>query len=450
MKLSQAFGVRRGDIISFVGAGGKTSTLVRLGQELAEAGWRVLATTTTRIGADQLVMFPAAFTDDADKSTIATALNDHHFVCIYGGLQEDKAVAPPLPFIQAMREMFDADVVLIEADGARRLPLKFPRSHEPVHIPETTLVVSAASLAALGKPLHETHILNAAGIRERYGVADGTPVRSGVVAQILSDTQGGLKNVPSQVRVVTWLNAVPPRGYRLGRARFINRRVLCEPRIEAAALGNTRWSDPVIEARRRVGAVVLAAGMARRMGSMKVLLEWQSGETILAHILEALISARVDEIMVVTGHQAEQVSKIADGCGVKTIHNPYYDAGEMISSLRVGLAAMPDNISAAMVVLGDQPQIKQNVIRQVMTAYAEGKGEIVAPSFEMRRGHPILIDRRFWSEIHNLPDGAAPRDVINAHPESIAYVNVRDDSILRDVDTPQIYAQERRKAGFMD
>ena len=81
-------------------------------------------------------------------------------------------------------------------------------------------------------------------------------------------------------------------------------------------------------------------------------------------------------------------------------------------------------------------------------AYAEGKGEIVAPSYQMRRGHPILIDRRYWAEILALPDGGAPRDVINRYPDRAAFVNVDSDSVLRDVDTPEDYRDERGRAGL--
>jgi molybdenum cofactor cytidylyltransferase len=449
MKLSQAFGIRRGDIVSFVGAGGKTSTLIRLGQELAEAGWRVLATTTTRFGAGQLKLFPSALAADADTKTIINALDEYHFICLYGAIHGDKAVAPPPPPVNIMRDRFGADVVLIEADGARGLPLKFPRSNEPVIVPETTLVVPVASLLVLGQPLDEDYVFNAAGIREHFGFAGDMPVKSAWVAQIIRDYDGGLKSLSSHARVVAWLNAAPPSGYMLGRARFMSEINLCEPRIEAGAFGNTRWSDPVIESRRRVGAIVLAAGMARRMGSMKVLLEWQPGETILEHILRQLASAKLHEVIVVTGHESEQVTQIAHENGVTAVHNPHFEYGEMISSLRVGLESMPDHISAALVVLGDQPQINAQVIRQILLAYWQGKGEIVAPSYQLRRGHPILIDRKFWEELQDLPDGAAPRDVINAHPEIIAYVNVGDDSILRDVDTPQVYEAERRRAGFI-
>jgi molybdenum cofactor cytidylyltransferase len=134
--------------------------------------------------------------------------------------------------------------------------------------------------------------------------------------------------------------------------------------------------------------------------------------------------------------------------GVQWVHNPDYERTDMLASLKHGLRAMPDSVSAALVVLGDQPRIQPRIIGQVLAAYAEGRGTIVAPSYQMRRGHPILIDRRFWQELLALPDDAAPRDVINVHADQVAYVVTEDDSVLRDVDTPEDYREERRRAGL--
>jgi molybdenum cofactor cytidylyltransferase len=198
----------------------------------------------------------------------------------------------------------------------------------------------------------------------------------------------------------------------------------------------------------RVGAVVLAAGLARRMGQPKVLLAWEAGSTILDHILKQLQAAGVEDVVVVTGHEADKVREIVKQHGITVVHNPDYATGEMLSSLKTGLRALPDNVTATLVVLGDQPRIQPEIVRLVMQAYAAGKGRIVAPSYEMRRGHPILIDRQYWNEILALPADGAPRDVINAHADQIAYVVVDTDSVLGDVDTPEDYEKERRRAGL--
>ncbi len=448
MKLQRAFDVVPGDVVAFIGAGGKTSTLIGLGYELAEAGLRVLATTTTRIGADQLGLMPHALPLGRSAVEVSAALGQHRFVFLYDSLRLGKVYGPACEVIPKLLDSVDSDVMLIEADGARGLPLKAPRPHEPVIPPEATLVVPIASLAVLGQPLDEAHVYNAAAIDDRYGFGLGNRVKSPWVAQVLRDEELGLKGVPDRARVVAFLNQTPPHGYLRARARLIAQFILRAPRVQGAALGSVRGVDPVYEVQRRVGAVVLAAGLSRRMGQPKVLLPWSDRKTILEHILEQLVLARVPHIVVVTGHRADEVESRAARLGVPTVRNPDFAAGEMLSSLKVGLQALPAQVSAALVVLGDQPRIQPRVIADVLTAYAEGAGHIVAPSYQMRRGHPILIDRRYWPEILSLPPGGAPRDVINRHSDQVAYVNVDTDSVLRDVDTPEDYQQERRRAGL--
>jgi molybdenum cofactor cytidylyltransferase len=201
---------------------------------------------------------------------------------------------------------------------------------------------------------------------------------------------------------------------------------------------------------KKIGAVVLAAGMSSRMGQLKVLMEWEKGETILDHILGQLKLASVEQILVVTGNRADDVKKIAERHSAIAVFNSNYADGEMLSSLKVGLEAMPDDVEAVMVVLGDQPTMQAQTIKLVMDAYTNSDVRIVAPSYNMRRGHPMVIDRQFWGEIESLPASGAPRDVINAHAESIGYVIVDNDSILRDIDTPEQYTEERRRAGLAD
>lgn len=447
MKLSAAFNIVDGDVVSFVGAGGKTSTMFWLGYELSAAGWRVLTTTTTRIGENELLLFPRAVKPNSQKA-ITDALNDTRFAFVYEEIRGGKVYGPPPNHISWLLDSVDADVLLVEADGSRGLPFKAPREHEPVIPHETTLVVPVASLSALGQPLDDDHIYNAQSIIDRYGFYEGHPLKSPWMAQVLRDDELGLKGIPSHARVMVLLNQTPPTGYHRARARLISRLVLRSPRVQGVAIGSVREPNPIYEVQRSIGAVILAAGMSRRMGQPKVMLPWENDKTIIEHIIEQLLLARVDHIIVVTGHRAAEVGALAQRFGVEAVFNSEYATGEMLSSLKAGLRAMPPQVSAAMIVLGDQPRIQPRIVQQVMTAYAEGAGDIVAPSFQMKRGHPILIDRRYWRDILALPHGAAPRDVINRYQERIAYVPVETDSVLRDVDTPQDYTEERGRAGL--
>ena len=448
MKLQQAFEIVPGDVVSFIGAGGKTSTLIALGHELAQAGLRVLATTTTQIAVDELDLMPYATTLDAGVGSLSLALGENRFVFLYGEIRNNQVYGPNANDIPRLLDSVDSDVILIEADQSDGLPLKAPFDDEPNIPPETTLVVPMASLSVLGEPLDDEHVYNASAIDERYGFLLGNPVRSPWVAQVLRDEELGLRGVPPKARVVALLNQTPTKGYLRRRARLIAQFILRSPRILGVALGSVRGSDPVCEVQKHIGAVVLAGGMSKRMGQPKVLLPWGGRRTIIEHIIEQLNLARVAQITVVTGHRAGEVRQVVAKAGGDVAHNERYMTGEMLSSLKAGLKAMPPHIGAALMVLGDQPRIQPKVIAQVMMAYAEGKGDIIAPSYQMRRGHPILIDRRYWGEILDLPDDGSPREVIDRHKDKIAYVNVDTDSVLRDVDTPEDYRQERKLAGL--
>ena len=106
------------------------------------------------------------------------------------------------------------------------------------------------------------------------------------------------------------------------------------------------------------------------------------------------------------------------------MHRIVHATGELLSSLKAGLTSLPAHIGGALVLLGDQPRITPRVINQVLMAWAEGRGGIVAPVHAGRRGHPILFERRYWQDILELPDGAAPRDVLRLHRPDLALVEV--------------------------
>ena len=137
MRLREALRIQRGDMVAFVGAGGKTSALFRLADELRAEGWRVLATTTTRIGGGRNAACAVEFAGhDCDSaSEIKARLNDHGFVFLYSAddTGRHKVIGLNPDYISSLVDSVNSDVLLIEADGSRRLPLKAPKDHEPVH-----------------------------------------------------------------------------------------------------------------------------------------------------------------------------------------------------------------------------------------------------------------------------------------------------------------------------
>jgi molybdenum cofactor cytidylyltransferase len=446
VKLHKAFNIARGDVVALTGAGGKTSALLALGHELADEGWRVLATSTVEFGYEQARLMPYALSSESSAQQLTDALHKHNFVFAHGSRGSGAYEGAPPEWFGWALDSLDADVLLVEADRAAGLPLKAPYPDEPIIPPETSLVIPMASLSALGAPLDAEHIYNPQAMVERYGFYEGAPVRAPWLAQVLRDEELGLRGVPERARVMALLKAVPPSGYLRLRAHLIARMILRSESVSGVAVGSTRRADPISEVQRPIGAIVLAAGMSRRMGQPKVLLPWTGGKTIIEHIIDQLYLARIDHVTVVTGSLAQEVGVLAERRGATVVYNKDYQTGEMLSSFKVGLRAQPANIGAALITLGDQPRIQPKIVGQIAMAYAEGQGDLIIPSYQMRRGHPILIDRRYWGEILALPEDGALRDVIRKYP--VSYVNVENDSVLQDVDTPEDYQNERWKAGL--
>jgi molybdenum cofactor cytidylyltransferase len=448
MLLHQAFDVMRGDVISFIGAGGKTSALVGLAYELVELGWRVLATTTIYIDEHQLSLMPYSMLYTGDSSAISEALNAHKFVFLYERIEDGKVYPPKLDWTPRLMDSVDSDVLLIEADKSDGRGFKAPYDHEPNIPEETSLVISCVGLNVIEKPFNEDYVYNPKIMTERYGFHPDTPIHAPWLGQVLRDEVLGMKGVPTKARVVAFLNQTPLTGYNRQRARVIARSALRGSRISAVAIGTVRGANPIYEVQRSLGAIILAAGMSTRMGHAKVLLPWEDDKPIIEHILEQLIRSRLDYINVVTGHYADEVKEAIKPHDVKVVHNRAYRTGEMLSSLQVGLKAFPDSVSAAMIVLGDQPRLEPKVLYRLMKQYAEHNATIAIPSYNNKRGHPIIIGRKYWKDILKLSHNATLRDILNKYADDILYVPVDTDSILRDVDTPFDYQQERLRAGL--
>ena len=452
MELGQALEVKRGDVVAFVGAGGKTTAMFRLARELAGQDWRVITTTTTRVAEEECASAPCALRLDeppALPDSLPELLDQHRHVFLFTRRQPKihkvRGVPPEWLDERLVLLLSHADALLIEADGARRLPLKAPRPHEPALPRLVTLVVPVAGLDALGQPLEESHIYGADILHRITGHPPGEPVTEPLIAALLSHPQLGLKNIPPEARVAPLLNKIT--NSNLYAARQIADDVLTNSRIERVLIGAVREPDPIVEARRRVSAVILAAGESRRMGRPKLLLPWGDGSTIIREVCRKVAASGVSEIILVTGYKREEVvSQIAD-LPVRVLYNPHYAEGEMLSSLQVGLKAIGKANHACLVVLGDQPAIELEIINRLLEAYYRGRGRIVAPFYRNQRGHPILIDKAFWQAIIELPEGAAPRDAIRASEDEIYHVEVNSDSVLRDIDTPEDYHRAQGTTG---
>ena len=202
----------------------------------------------------------------------------------------------------------------------------------------------------------------------------------------------------------------------------------------------------------RVGAVVLAAGVSSRMGCPKLLMPWGDGP-LVARAVGAALGARVDPVVVVLGHRAEEVRRALEPLAVPaggrlvTVLNPDYLDGGQSSSVRTGIASLPDEAAGAVFVLGDQPLVRSEHIDLLVDRFARlrahrGDGLILVPAFGGRRGNPVLFGRRLVQELVSLRGDEGGRSLLRSHPEAVVEVPAGEE-VLLDVDTREDYERLR-------
>ncbi len=192
-------------------------------------------------------------------------------------------------------------------------------------------------------------------------------------------------------------------------------------------------------------AVVLAAGLSSRMGTINKLVLSVHGRPLLLHVIDAITHAGIDRVVVVLGHEQKLVEPCldsiavteTDSTGISFVINSDYKKGQA-SSVTCGLNALSDARGPTLICLGDQPLIKVEHLRVLIEAYNRRKQEhIVIPRVNGQRGNPIIISeqvrQRVLSETHN-PDC---RRYIDNHPQELLWLDTPETAYITDLDTPE-------------
>jgi molybdenum cofactor cytidylyltransferase len=198
--------------------------------------------------------------------------------------------------------------------------------------------------------------------------------------------------------------------------------------------------DPVSASEPQVAAVLLAAGQGTRMGGAKMT-AMLGGKPLVRHAAEAALQSRAAPVFAVLGHDSAHVMRALDGLDVQVVDNPDYARG-MSTSLKAGLAALPDSAAGAVILLGDMPHVTPEIIDRLLAAFAERPdAKAVVPMIGGQRGNPILIGRAFFPAVMALEGDIGARKILNAAGDGVIEVRTDDAAVLTDVDTPEALAK---------
>lgn len=188
-----------------------------------------------------------------------------------------------------------------------------------------------------------------------------------------------------------------------------------------------------------IAGILLAAGRSLRMGQPKLLLPWQ-GVPLVRHVAQQALASKLDELIVVVGHRAAHVTAALHDLPLRIVHNQAFLDGQS-TSLRSGLAALPADVDAAVVLLADQPLLRPSTIDTLMDAYHQRGAAIIAPKFGGQRGNPVLFAHTLFAELAAITGDQGAREVLRTHAAEISLIDVDDIGVLLDLDTPDMYEQ---------
>ena len=442
MKLRDALRIQRHEVVSFVGAGGKTTTMFALAHELERSRLKVITTTTAKIGAPSSEQTPCFIVESERERLlprVSEALRRHaHVTVACSAYAQDKYGGVPAGWIKDLRDLPQVFAVLVEADGARKLPLKAPRPGEPIIPPDTTLLVACAGMTGIGSPLDEAHVCRSEQFARLSGRPPGAIVEPSDVARVLGDPEGGLKDLPAGARAVALLNQVgDPQQQSIAQevAQALHRRRV----FDEVLIGATAAPDPIQVRLGRVSAVIMAAGAGTRFGAIKQLAPWGT-RTMIEHIIRLAEQSRADEVSVVLGAHADQIRvRLPElDSGTQVVDNPDWQQG-MSTSVRAGLLHSRIRPAAVIFINVDQPGMRADIIDRLIDTYRLTGAPIVAPRYGNMRGNPVLWDRALFAELNTLSGDVGGREILRQHWREIAWVELDSEEELTDTDTPEEY-----------
>lgn len=241
------------------------------------------------------------------------------------------------------------------------------------------------------------------------------------------------------------------------------------------SIPNSEQSEQIIQPRiietYPVSAIVLAAGLSQRMGKKNKLLLEVGTQTLIEKVVETVLMSKIEEVVVVLGHEAIKIQRVLRGKAVKMVKNPLYQLG-MTTSIQAGVQATSKESKGYMIVLGDLAQIEvteldllieafQNVIEVshkkeeaesstienssfVEDVIIEGSAKlhlspIVIPVFEGRKGNPVIFSDYFREAILQHSNMNGCKGIIEEHSDCVITVEMPNNHVLKDVDTPEDY-----------
>jgi molybdenum cofactor cytidylyltransferase len=434
--LAHALNIQPGDVVAFVGAGGKTSLMLNQAEELFKAGIKVAVTTTTKIGTKELPQNkPSELIIETDNELLLSktkaVIDQHKIPVIVSGIDNthdrllgiDKQTADLLAREKAIQ------VLLIEADGARRKPFKIPMPHEPVVPKSVNKLCIIVGLDALGLEITEENFYNTTGMQE-LGALLGEPLSPQLLRGLFLHPTGYLRFKADNRKLYLVLNKAEKfRGdlelqeltvelFHNSLEKIIVTSTVTEPIVRSIPDNNNH----------RLTGIVLAAGMSSRFNGVKQLAKINE-KSLIYHVTKHALESNLDDVIMVMGYKYNEVKsslgELIDNNKLSIMHNKNYTDG-MGSSIIIGLETSLGRSDAVMLILGDQPNITTEILNKLIDAYRHSVAKLCVPMIvtpgNVRPGNPVILNQRLFPELVKITGDIGARDVVKKNLDYAKHV----------------------------
>lgn len=411
-------------VISFVGAGGKTSCILELADDWAARGKSVLITTTVHMEEPKILGRIGWIDQPAEN--IRKALETPGVVIAGSGSETPQKIRglSEEVYIQAASK---AQAVLAEADGSRKFPVKVPGKNEPVIREDTTHILILAGASALGRPLDQVcHRLE--------------------YAKKILGSQNRILTVEMLAKLLEKGYVEPLKKQYPGRkfAVILNQQELLEEPEKVRAAIEAQMSVPVFlhsreEREKRIRMILLAAGFSRRFGENKLLYPIK-GRPMYLWTMERLKEIQkeglADSLVVVS--QYEEILTEAARQGISGVKNLHSERG-ISSSLQIGLEAagcfkIRDTETYYMFFVADQPFLRKETVENFLADFEKSGKKIGCMSYRKTPGNPVIFHECFVPELMALQGDTGGKKVLKKHLEEVFFYEVQDPGELEDWD----------------
>lgn len=382
-------------VISVIGAGGKTSLIFALAHELSKQGKKVAVSTTTHM----------ARPSEHDTEGIS-------LICEDDPETPGRVKGPGEAVLEKVRD--ENDLLLIEADGSRRMPLKWPAPWEPVVPDMTDVTIYVAGLSSLGRKTKDV-VFRADDMPDflKRDTVDADLLRA-----LISSSSGGRKEIRGDLRV--FLNQVDDNADRLAAAVRLQR-IFAVMGIQSA-WGSLGAPGP------RIAVILEAAGNSTRFGSNKLVHIMDDGRPMVVPVLDAVRRIGAYKKILVT--QYDEVAAMAPDFNIVMNSKPELGISH---SMQLGIEAA-DDADAYMFCVCDQPGLTESFLIRLTDAYASGTAGIVSASWQGQMRNPKIFSSRFREELMDLKGDTGGRQILSSHPDEILLVEAENEREVKDID----------------